>query len=64
MGVPTDGSYGIPEGLICGLPCTCENGQWRVVPDIALNEFSRGRIDASVAELQAERDTVVELGLI
>ena len=42
----------IPEGLICGLPCTCpENGQWRVVPDIALNEFSRGRIDASVAEL-------------
>jgi len=64
MGVPTDGSYGIPEGLICGMPCTCENGEWTVVEGIELTEFSRARIDASVAELQAERDTVVELGLI
>ncbi len=64
MGVPSDGSYGIPEGLICGFPCTCENGEYTVVEGIDLNEFSRAKIDASVQELIGERDAVKELGLI
>jgi malate dehydrogenase len=64
MGVPTDGSYGIPEGLICGFPCTCAGGEYRIVPDLELNEFSRARIDASVEELIGERDTVADQGLI
>jgi malate dehydrogenase len=64
MGVPSDGSYGIPEGLICGFPCTCADGKYTIVPDIELDEFSRSRIDASVQELVGERDTVSEQGLI
>jgi len=64
MGVPTDGAYGIAEGLICGMPCTCEGGAWSVVEGIEHDAFSRERIDASVAELVGERDAVVELGLI
>ncbi len=64
MGVPSDGSYSIPEGLICGFPCTCADGEYQIVPDLELDEFSRARIDASVAELVSERDTVAELGLI
>lgn len=64
MGVPSDGSYDIPEGLICGFPCTCQNGQYTIVPGLDLDQFSRQRIDASVAELLAERDTVKEQGLI
>ena len=64
MGVPSDGSYGIPEGLICGLPCTCADGEWSIVQGLDLDEFSRGRIDVSVNELQEERTAVQELGLI
>ena len=64
MGVPSDGSYGIPEGLICGFPCTCSGGGYEIVPGLELEDFSRGRIDASVAELVSERDTVAEQGLI
>jgi malate dehydrogenase len=64
MGIPADGSYGVPEGLISGFPCVCEGGAYRLVEGLDLNDFSRGRIDASVAELQSERDTVAELGLI
>jgi malate dehydrogenase len=64
MGVPSDGSYSIPEGLICGFPCTCAGGEYHIVPDLELDPFSRARIDASVAELISERDTVAELGLI
>jgi len=64
MGVPSDGSYSIPEGLICGFPCTCAGGEYRIVPDLTLDDFSRSRIDASVAELVSERDTVAEQGLI
>jgi malate dehydrogenase len=64
MGVASDGSYGIPEGLICGFPCTCTAGQWSVVKGLELDDFSRTRIDASVAELIAERDTVAEQGMI
>jgi malate dehydrogenase len=64
MGVPADGSYGIPEGLICGFPCTCSGGEYTIVGDLDLDEFSRARIDASVAELVSERDTVKDQGLI
>jgi malate dehydrogenase len=64
MGVPSDGSYGIPEGLIVGLPCTCDGGRYAVVKDLELDVFSRGKIDASVAELISERDTVKDQGLI
>ncbi|HEX2016069.1 MAG TPA: malate dehydrogenase [Solirubrobacteraceae bacterium] len=64
MGVPSDGSYDIPEGLICGFPCTCSAGRWEIVPGLELDEFSRSRIDATVAELTDERDSVRELGLI
>jgi malate dehydrogenase len=48
MGVPSDGSYGIDEGLICGFPCTCADGAWTVVPGLEVDESSRGRIDHSV----------------
>ena len=64
MGVPSDGSYGIPEGLICGFPCTCADGQYTIVQGLELDAFSRARIDASVAELIGERDAVKALGLI
>jgi malate dehydrogenase len=64
MGVPSDGSYDIPEGLICGFPCTCAGGEYTIVPNLDLDEFSRAKIDASVAELISERDTVSEQGLI
>jgi len=64
MGVPSDGSYGIPEGLISGFPCTCENGEYTIVQGLEIDEFSRAKIDASVAELISERDTVAEQGLI
>ncbi len=64
MAVCSDGSYGVPEGLISGFPCTTENGAWKIVQGLDVNEFSRGRIDASVGELGEERDAVSELGLI
>jgi malate dehydrogenase len=64
MGVPSNGSYGIPEGLICGFPCICTDGDWEIVEGLEIDEFSRARIDASVAELTDERDTVKDQGLI
>jgi malate dehydrogenase len=64
MGVPSDGSYGIPAGLICGFPCRCAGGEFSIVPGLELDEFSRVKIDASVAELLDERRTVEEQGLI
>jgi malate dehydrogenase len=64
MGVPSDGSYGVPKGLISGFPCTCDGGEYSIVQGLEIDEFSRGRIDASVAELTEERDTVSEQGLI
>jgi malate dehydrogenase len=64
MGIPSDGSYGIPEGLICGFPCVCTDGEWKVVEGLELDDFSRARIDASVAELSEEHDTVKGQGLI
>jgi malate dehydrogenase len=64
MGVPTDGSYGVEEGIVAGLPCTCSGGEWSVVAGLEIPEFSRVRIDASVAELREERDAVDQLGLL
>jgi malate dehydrogenase len=64
MGVASDGSYGIDEGLICGFPCTCDGGEWSIVSGLEIDDFSRSCIDRSVAELVEERDTVSEQGLI
>jgi malate dehydrogenase len=64
MAVPSDGSYGVPEGLVSGFPCTTSGGSYQIVPGLDLDDFGRGRIDASVAELAAERDAVAELDLI
>jgi malate dehydrogenase len=64
MGVPSDGSYGVPEGLISGFPCTCANGEYAIVQGLDVDEFSRSKIDATVAELISERDTVSSQGLI
>lgn len=64
MAVPSDGSYDVPEGLLSSFPCTCAGGEWSIVGGLDLDEFSRGRIDASVAELGEERDTVAGLGLL
>jgi malate dehydrogenase len=64
MAVPSDGSYGVPEGLVSSFPCTCAGGEYRIVPGLEIDELSRARIDASVAELVAERDTVESLGLV
>jgi malate dehydrogenase len=64
MAIPSDGSYGVAAGLISSFPVTCRNGSYEVVQGLALDGFSRGRIDASVNELAEERDAVRELGLI
>jgi malate dehydrogenase len=64
MAVPSDGAYGVPEGLISSFPVTVAGGAYTVVPGLAIDDFSRGRIDASVAELGEERDAVHSLGLL
>ncbi len=64
MGVRSDGSYGVAEGLMSSFPCTCVDGAWSIVQGLDIDAFSRGRIDASVSELEEERDAVKELGLI
>lgn len=64
MAVPSDGSYGVPAGLISSFPVRCSDGAYEIVSGLEIDDFSRERIDASVAELAAERDTVAELGLI
>jgi malate dehydrogenase len=61
MGVPSDGSYGIPEGVIFGYPVTCRGGQYQIVKGIDISEFSRKRIDATLKELHEERDSVKQL---
>ena len=63
MGVPADGSYGVAEGIVSGFPCTCSNGEYSIVAGLEIDDFSRERIDASVAELEGERETVSGLGL-
>src|SRR3984957_7147905 len=64
MGIPSDGAYGVPDGLISSFPVTTAAGSYQVVDGLDLEEFSRTRVDASVSELGEERDTVRELGLI
>jgi malate dehydrogenase len=64
MAVPSDGSYGVPEGLISSFPCTCANGEYSIVQGLDIDAYSRAKIDASAAELAEERDAVRELGLI
>jgi malate dehydrogenase len=64
MAVPSDGSYGVDEGLISGAPCTCSGGEWKLVEGLDINDFSRERIDKTVDELKEERDAVKGLGLI
>ena len=64
MSVPSDGSYGVPEGLISSFPTVCRDGRWEIVQGLEIDDYSRGKIDASVAELASERDAVAELGLI
>jgi malate dehydrogenase len=64
VGMVSDGSYGVPEGLIAGFPARSVNGSWQIVQGLEIDEFSRTRIDASVAELVGEREAVSELGLI
>ena len=61
MGIPSDGSYGIEEGVIYGYPVTCKNGSYEIVQGIEISDFSRGKMDASLAELQEERDGVKHL---
>jgi malate dehydrogenase len=63
-GLVSDGSYGVPEGLVSGFPAVAEHGTWHIVHGLNIDDFSRKRIDASVAELVEERDAVRSLGLI
>jgi malate dehydrogenase len=64
MAVPSDGSYEVTDGLISGFPCTCSGGEWKIVEGLEVPDFSRERINASVAELADERDSVKDLGLL
>ncbi|MFJ6823055.1 malate dehydrogenase [Streptomyces niveus] len=64
MGIPSDGSYGVPEGIISSFPVTTKDGRYEIVQGLDINDFSRARIDASVKELTEERDAVRELGLL
>ena len=63
-GIVSDGSYGVPEGLMAGFPVTAENGSWKIVQGLDIDDYSRARIDRSVAELVEERDAIKGLGLI
>ena len=64
MAVVSDGSYGVPEGLISSFPVTTKDGNWKIVTGLDVDDFSRGRIDKSTAELADERNAVTGLGLI
>jgi malate dehydrogenase len=64
MATPSDGSYGVPEGLVSSFPVTCSGGRYEIVQGLDIDDFSRARIDATAAELASERDAVKDLGLI
>ena len=64
MGIPSDGSYGVPEGIIAGFPVTCAGGEYKIVEGLEIDDFSREKIDANARELQEERDAVAGLGLL
>jgi malate dehydrogenase len=61
MGVPSDGSYGIPEGVIYGFPTTCANGDYQIIPDLNIDDFSRSKMNTTLEELEGERDAVAHL---
>lgn len=61
MAVPSDGSYGVPEGIIYGFPCTCDGGKWSLVQGLEINDFSRAKMDATATELQEEAAAVAHL---
>ena len=61
MAIPSDGSYGIDEGIIYSFPCTCSNGEYQIVQNLDIDEFSREKMDATLAELKEERDEVKDL---
>ena len=64
MAVPSDGSYGVDEGLISSFPCTCANGEWSIVQGLEVNDFATDKIEATVNELREEREAVTKLDLI
>jgi malate dehydrogenase len=64
VGLRSDGSYGVAEGLMSSFPCIARNREWKIVQGLEIDDYSRAKIDASVAELADERDAVKELGLI
>ena len=64
MAVASDGSYGVPEGLVYSYPVTTRDGSWEIVQGLEIDDFSRGRMDATAAELVEERDAVTALGLV
>ena len=64
MSIPSDGSYGVPEGIISSFPCVCRDGKYEIVQGLEIGEYSRAKIDATAGELVEERDAVRELGLI
>ena len=61
MGIPSDGSYGIPEGIIYSYPCVCRDGAYEIVQGLDVDDFSREKMDATRAELEEERDAVKDL---
>jgi malate dehydrogenase len=64
MAIPSDGSYGVEDGLISGFPVTCEGGEYKIVQGLELSEFSKARLEASWRELAEEREAVRGLGLV
>jgi malate dehydrogenase len=64
MSIPSDGSYGVPEGIISSFPCVCKDGEYEIVQGLDIDDYSRAKIDETAAELVSERDAVAELGLI
>jgi malate dehydrogenase len=61
MGVPSDGSYGVPEGVMYGVPCTCANGEYTVVKGLEIDAYSRTMMDKTLAELEEERAGVASM---
>jgi malate dehydrogenase len=64
MAIPSDGSYGVPEGIISSFPCVCKDGKYEIVQGLDIDDYSRSKIDATAAELQSEREAVAGLGLV
>ena len=61
MGVPSDGSYGIPEGIVFGFPCECKDGQFKIIQGLEIDEYSQGKINATLKELEEERAAVADM---